>query len=315
MVSVNKIRWFMSAISLFSMPLMADCGSENEIAKVAEAHVQQRIEGKIAVNTLLGSEVLQVDSMAACDNNSTTEELRFVATQPNSEAAPKFFRMIDGIPAYYLNKNYAYTIKMDDLHSFTAQGTRVAAQKRNGAITMPRATVSIYAATDNPEALRLSSSQIGVVKNEQHGTVAKLKLSANIETIETCVINTPQLDYNFGEIEIIQLPVHTGKTNIRESNTISVSCTNEERNKNVSIQLSGTTPYADADKSVIASDNPAIGFVLYHNDVQITQYNKTHLGIMKKQLNPMITAYIYKLREKVNPGAFSGNAEYVIKFD
>ncbi|WP_413482199.1 fimbrial protein [Morganella psychrotolerans] len=314
MILVNNKKWLLSAISFFSMPLMAECNQDSEVAKTAQTHIQQRIEGKIQINELLASDVLQIENISVC-NNSSNEGLRLIATQPNSEASPKFFRVINGVPAYYLNKDYAYTIKMDDFQAYTARGMRISMQVKNGIVNIPRSSVSVYAAVDNPAPLRLSSSQIGLIKNENHDTVAKLMLSASIDTVETCYINNKQLDFNFGDIDMLQFPAGIGKTDIGQSNTISITCSNEKRNKDVSIQLSGATLYASAEKSVIASANTGIGFVLYHDKKQITQNSETNLGSMKGQLNPMITAYIYKLKNRIEPGSFEGRAEYTIKFN
>lgn len=314
MILINKGHWLIPAIILFSMPSIAGCGNEYITAVVTESHVQERVEGQITAGTLLASDIQQIGSISDCDNN-LTEELRLIATQPNTEISPKFFQMINGAPAYYLNNNYAYTIKMDDSHAYTEKGMSIAAQKRNGIINLPRALVSVYAAVNNPPPLRLSSSQVGIIKNNQHETVAKLKLSANIDTVETCVINNKNIEFDFGELDFSQFTSAIGKTNIRESQTIFVQCTNEKRTKNISIILNSSSKYGSSDKGIIASNNPSIGFVLYYGDNQITENTDTYLGTMQKTFSPAITAYIYKLTRDIEPGKFSAIAEYTIKFN
>ena len=101
---------------------------------------------------------------------------------------------------------------------------------------------------------------------------------------------------------MLQFSVDISKADIEQSNIILIICSNEKRNKDVSIQLSGATLYASAEKSLIASANTGIGFVLYHDKKQITKNSETNLGSMKEQLNPMITAYIYKLKNRIEPG-------------
>ncbi|WP_413496022.1 fimbrial protein [Morganella psychrotolerans] len=314
MILINKGHWLIPVIILFSVPSIAGCGNEYITAVVTESHVQERVEGQITAGTLLVSDILQIGNISGCDNN-LPEELRLIATQPNTEMSPKFFQMINGAPAYYLNNYYAYTIKMDDSHAYTEKGMSIAAQKRNGIINLPRASVSVYAAVNNPPPLRLSSSQIGIIKNNQHETVAKLKLSANIDTIETCVINNKNIEFDFGELDFSQFTSAIGKTNIRESQTIFVQCTNEKRTKNISIILNSSSKYGSSDKGIIASNNPSIGFVLYYGDKQITENTDTYLGTMQKTFSPAITAYIYKLTRDIEPGKFSAIAEYTIKFN
>ena len=100
---------------------------------------------------------------------------------------------------------------------------------------------------------------------------------------------------------MLQFSVDISKADIRQSNIILIICSNEKRNKDVSIQLSGATLYASAKKSLIASANTGIGFVIYYDKKQITKNSETNLGSMKEQLNPMITAYIYKLKNRIEP--------------
>ncbi len=314
MIGNNQNRWLMLVLLMLSIPASADCGNTTAVFKTAESHLLARIEGKISAGALLATDTLQVDNISTC-NNSAYEELRLVATQLNSDSPPEFFRMINGVPAYYLNKDYAYSVRLDGVQPYSSQGVAFSAENRNGIMYIPRATISIYAATDNPEPLRLSSSQVGLIKNDRYETVARLKLSANIDTVETCTIDAPQIVYNFGNLELADFPGETGKTTIHATNVLSVSCTNAQTTKSVSITLSGATRFAHADKAVIASTNPSIGFVLYHDNEQITAKNKTYLGDMQKQLNASVSAYIYKLKSQVEPGPFSGTAEYIIRFD
>lgn len=314
MIGNNQNKWLMLVLLMLSIPASADCGNTTAVFKTAESHLLARIEGKISSGALLATDTLQVDNISTC-NNSTYEELWLVTTQLNSDSSPEFFRMINGVPAYYLNKGYAYSVRLDGVQPYSSQGVAFSAENRNGIMYIPRATISIYAATDNPEPLRLSSSQVGLIKNSGHETIARLKLSANIDTVETCVIDTPQIVYDFRNLEISDFPAEPGRTGIRSDNTLSVSCSNEKTAKSVSIILSETTRFAQADKSVIASTNPAIGFVLYYGEEQITAKNRAYLGDMQKQLNASVTAYIYKLKDRVEPGPFSGTAEYIIRFN
>lgn len=315
----NKHHWLIPVLLILSAQIlsaqaMADCGNTTSGIKTAESHLRARIEGKISAGTLLATDVLQVDDISAC-NNSAYEELRLVATQLNSNSPPEFFRMINGVPAYYLNKDYAYSVRLDGVQPFTSQGVTFSAKNRNGIMYIPRALISVYAATDNPEPLRLASAQTGLIKNDRHETIARLKLSANIDTVETCKITTPQIVYDFRELELADFPAETGRTAIRSDNTLSVSCSNDKTTKRVSIILSEATHFALADKAVIASTNPAIGFALYYNDKQISAKNRVYLGDMQTQLNASVSAYIYKLKSQVEPGPFSGTAEYIIRFD
>ncbi|HAT1515675.1 fimbrial protein [Morganella morganii] len=310
----NKHHWLMPVLLIVSAQAMADCANTESGLKTAESHLQARIEGKISAGTLLATDVLQVDGISAC-NNSAYEELRLVTTRMDSDSPPAFFRMINGVPAYYLNKDYAYSVRLDGVQPYTSQGGTFSVENRNGFVYIPRALISVYAATDNPEPLRLASAQAGLIKNDRHETIARLKLSANIDTVEICVINTPQIVYDFNNLELSDFPAETGRTAIRADNTISVSCSNDKTTKRASIVLSEATRFALADRAVIASTNPAIGFALYYNDEQITAGNKVYLGNMQKQLNASVTAYIYKLKSRIEPGQFSGTAEYIIRFD
>lgn len=314
MILNNQNTWLMLVLLMFSIPATADCGDTTAVLKTAESHLQARIEGKISAGTLMATDILQVDDISAC-NNSTYEELWLVTTRLNSDSPPEFFRMINGVPAYYLNKDYAYSVRLDGVQPYSSQGMAFSAENRNGIMYIPRVLISVYAATDNPEPLRLPPSQVGLIKNDRHETIAKLKLSANIDTVETCAIDTPQIVYDFSDLELSDFPAETGKTGIRADNTLSVSCSNDKTSKRVSIILSEATRFAQADKAIIASTNPAIGFVLYYNDEQITAKNRAYLGDIQKQLNASVTAYIYKLKNRVEPGQFSGTAEYIIRFD
>lgn len=112
---------------------------------------------------------------------------------------------------------------------------------------------------------------------------------------------------------MLQFSVDISKADIGQSNIILIIRSNE-KNKDVSIQLSGATLYASAEKSLIASANTGIGFVIYHDKKQVTKNSETNLGSMKEQLNLMITAYIYKLKNKIEPRSFEGRAEYTIKY-
>ncbi|EPW8572722.1 fimbrial protein [Morganella morganii] len=315
MILKNQNKWLMLTLLMFSIPAAAaDCGKSTAVLKTAESHLLARVEGKISAGTLMATDILQVDDISAC-SDSAYEELLLVATQRNSDASPDFFRMINGAPAYYLNKDYAYSVRLDGVQPSSSKGIPFSAENRNGVMYIPRVTISVYAAKDNPEPLRLSSSQVGLIKNDRYETVARLKLSANIDTVETCTIDAPQIVYNFGNLELADFPGETGKTTIHATNVLSVSCTNAQTTKSVSITLSGATRFAHADKAVIASTNPSIGFVLYHDNEQITAKNKTYIGDMQKQLSASVTAYIYKLKSQVEPGPFSGTAEYIIRFD
>lgn len=77
---------------------------------------------------------------------------------------------------------------------------------------------------------------------------------------------------------MLQFSVDISKADIEQSNIILIICSNEKRNKDVSIQLSGATLYASAEKSLIASANTGIGFVLYHDKKQITKTVKQTLA-------------------------------------
>lgn len=296
------------------MSSMADCDRNKTVASVVDSHIYQRIEGDVPANTFMGSDILQVDSISSC-NDYSEEVLIFTATQPNSESSPRFYNTINGSPAYYLNKDYAYTIKMENSHAYTASGMSVTTQKKNGIVNLPRATISIYSAVKNPDPLRLSSSQIGIVKNSQFDTVAKLRLSANIDTIDMCSIETDRISFAFNDLEVIDFPRNIGKTPIQQTGNITVFCTNSSVNKNVSISLTNKTNFANVGEAVIKSTNSSIGFVLYSGQKQIKQGGGTAIGIMNDNITFPVTAYIYKLKNDVEPGYFSGTAEYTIKFN
>lgn len=311
---INNRYLLISAALLIPMSSMADCDNSNTVVSIVDSNIYQTIEGDIPANTFMGSDVLQMNGISSC-NDSPAEELVFTATQPNSESSPRFYNTINGSPAYYLNKDYAYTIKMDNSHAYTASGMSVTTQNKNGIVNLPRATISIYAAVKNPEPLRLSSSQIGIVKNNRFDTVAKLRLSANIDTIDNCSIETDRISFEFNDLEIIDFPKNIGKTSLQQTGSITVHCTNNSTSKNVSISLTNKTNFANTGEAVIKSTNSSIGFVLYSGQKQIKQGIDTVIGAMNNNLSFPVTAYIYKLKDDIEPGRFSGTAEYTIKFN
>lgn len=301
------------AIFFFTLPVSAnECDIKSNTDIVRSAHIQIRTEEKITVNKVLGTQVFQGEKISVCDNPKTGDFI-LMANEPRSNAPARYFKDINGVPAYYLNDEYAYSIKSDKNVSFTAQGEKLSVTGQPG--QLPGSVITIYATTDNPRPLSLSSAQIGSIKNSHNETVMRLMLSANIDPADNCVINNENVYFKFRAIDTSELPANTGLTSFSADNTLSLSCTDNRINKTVTMKLNSTSDYADPGQSIIASDNPGIGFMLFSNGKQITHQTETELGNMTNHFEPQLVARLYKLTRDITPGAFKGSVEYTLKFN
>lgn len=313
-LKVNYL-WFLPVLFLYTLPLHAvECDMTENTVIVKNNHIQKRTEDRIMVNNVLATQTYSGDKITVC-NEQQSADLTLLANEPHSTAPARYFRNINGVPAYYLNDEYAYSITSEDNINFTAQGEKLSVSGRSGVTSLPGATVTVYATTDNPRPLSLSSAQIGSIKNNRNETVMKLMLSANITPVDNCIINNDNLYFNFNEIDKSDLPANTGPTRFTAKNTLSLYCTDSRVNKTVTMMLSSHGDYADSGKSVIASDNPGIGFILFYNNKQITHQAETELGSMTNHLEPQLVAQLYKLTRDVSPGPFKGAIEYTLKFN
>lgn len=315
MMSKINYRWLLPIICLYTLPLYAsECDSiiSNEIVK--NNHIQKRTEERITINKALATQIYSGERITTCEMSDSVD-LKLVTNTPYSSAPARYFNDINGAPAYYLNNEYAYSIKTENNLNFTSQGEKLSLNGNKGSVALPNTIVTIYATVENPKPLSLSSAQIGSIKNSKNETIMKLMLSANIETVDTCVIDTKNIYFKFNKIDNSELPRGIGITPISSTNTLSLSCTDNRITKSVSMILNSNSKYADNSNSIIASDNPSIGFVLFYNDKQITHQTETVLGSINNRYNPQLVAYLYKLTKEIKPGAFSGSVEYTIKFN
>lgn len=314
MTKINHCIIFIFAIFI-TLPVCAEeYGITPDAGIVKSGHINKRTEEKITVNKILATQVYPGERIPAY-GNQRSRDFVLTANEPHSNAPARYFKDINGVPAYYLNDEYAYSVQSDDNVSFTAQGERISVAGQQDTLLLPGATVTVYAATDSPRPLSLSSAQIGSIKNSRNETVMKLMLSANIDPVENCIINNNNILFRFGKIDMSDLPEDTGLTSFSAENTLSLSCTDSRISKTVTMKLNSTGKYADYGQSVISSDNPGIGFMLFSNGKQITHQDATKLGDMTNHFEPQLVAYIYKLTRDITPGKFKGTIEYTLEFN
>lgn len=308
-------HWFIPAFFFITLPAYAEeCDVKMNTDVVKSSHIQKRTEEKITVNTVLATQTYQGERLSVCDDQQYGDFI-LMANDPRSNAPARHFKDINGDPVYYLTDEYAYSIKSDNNISFTAQGEKLPAGRQSGDLLLPGSTVTVYATTDNPRPLSLSSVQIGSIKNSKNETVMRLMLSANIDPADNCVINNDNVYFKFNAIDTSELPDNTGLTSFSAKNTLSLSCTDSRLNKTVTMKLSSSSDYADHGQSIIASDNPGIGFMLFSNGKQITHQTETELGDMTNYFEPQLVARLYKLTRDITPGTFKGSVEYTLKFN
>ncbi|OBU04744.1 hypothetical protein AYY17_07510 [Morganella psychrotolerans] len=314
MISMMNYRWLLPLLGLYATALSAACDITTSGDITRDNHLQKRIEGTVTAGMALATQTYTGGQVPVCDEQ-VSETVKLNAHQPFSEAPSRHYKDINGVPAYYLNEDYAYSIRSESARNFTAQGEMLTVTGRQGSVMLPGATVTLYAAVDNPRPLHLASAQIGSVKNDRNETLLKLNLSANIETVDNCEILNDNTKFEFGTLERNQLTGNPGITTHSAQNTLAIRCSDSRANKTVRMKLNNNSKYANDGESVIESDNPGLGFVLYYNGRRITKHEETELGSMTGVKDSKLTAYLYKLNQNITLGAFNGTVEYTLTFN